>query len=69
MLGKKPRTARKLKLGGEQCFCWAEMLAVDVKTRQLKVPLTGLDDLLEKKKKKMQGAGGDSQVSGTTRSK
>lgn len=52
MLGKKPRTARKLKLGGEQCFCWAEMLAVDVKTRQLKVPLTGLDDLLEKKKKK-----------------
>ena len=67
MLGKKPRTARKLKLGGEQCFCWAEMLAVDVKTRQLKVPLTGLDDLLEKKK--MRGAGGDSQVSGITRSK
>ena len=68
MLGKKPRTARKLKMGGERCCCWVEMLAVDVKTRQLEVPLTGLDDLLEKKKK-MQGAGGDSQVSGITRSK
>ena len=50
MLGKKPRTARKLKMGGERCCCWVEMLAVDVKTRQLEVPLTGLDDLLEKKK-------------------
>lgn len=38
-------------MGGERCCCWVEMLAVDVKTRQLEVPLTGLDDLLEKKKK------------------
>lgn len=69
MLRKKPRTARKLKMGGERCCCWVEMLAMDVKTRQLKIPLTGLDDVLERKKKKMQGAGGDSQVSGITGSK
>lgn len=49
MLGKKPRTVRKLKMGGERCCCWAEMLAVDVVTRQLKASLTGLDDLVEEK--------------------
>ena len=54
MLGKKPRTARKLKMGGERCCSWVEMLAMDVKTRQLKISLTGLDDLLERKKKKKE---------------